>query len=216
MKKVIPLLLLLASIIHTHAQDQKRKPEVSIVFGLNQPLVLKGFNFEVDYWMKKFVLEYSHGFALEFTGGLVSQEAQDQRLSFHIRNSLGIGLGYRFTDAFNLRLEPKWHQWDVYYDDAFRKPEGKITSYNTFTLGLGAYYEWLPFEKKNNALRGVTIVPSIRWWPTVASSLQDNEYSYHNKFTDRQEIHEANNIGIANSPLFLNISIGYTFKGRKS
>lgn len=99
----------------------------------------------------------------------------------------------------------------MYYDDAFKTVAGKIKTYSTFTLGLGAYYRWTPFEKQSNMLKGLTIVPSVRWWPNVASSLKNNEYAYYNDRTDRVEVHKANNIGISNSPVFMNISIGYTF-----
>lgn len=190
---------------------QERKSQVSVVFGLNQPIVVKGFNFEVNYWAKKFVFDYSHGFGLKFEGNLVQGEARDQRLSFNVKHSLGVGVGYRFTESFNLRIEPKLHVWDVYYDDAFRTSAGKIKTYSTYTLGLGAYYRWMPFAKNDGALRGLTIVPSIRWWPNVGSSLENNEYSYYNDRTNRNEIHKANNIGVANSPWFANVSVGWTF-----
>jgi hypothetical protein len=190
---------------------QKQNRELSLVFGLNQPIVTHGFNFELNYWMKNFVIDYSHGFGLELKGGLVSEEAKLQHLNFNISHSVGIGFGYRFTKNLNLRLEPKIHRWDVYYDDQFKIKAAKITSYTTYTLGLGGYYRWTPFDKKDNILKGITIVPSVRWWPNVASTLDNNELHYYNSRTGKNEIHHANNIGISNSPYFLNISVGYTF-----
>lgn len=214
MKKLtLPLVLLFAAFA-THAQ-QSKKPEISVVFGLNQPLVLGGFNFEVDYWTEKFVFEYSHGVGLEFQDNLVTKEAQDQKLSFHITNSLGFGIGYRITKGLNLRVEPKMHIWEMYYDDQFKTEEGKIKKYTTYTLGLGAYYRWTPFERKDNALRGLTIAPSVRWWPNVGSSLKDDKYTYFNERTQQTETHKANNIGLSNTPFFLNVSIGYTFNLKK-
>jgi hypothetical protein len=210
MKKVTLILLFVTSVVTLNAQEQKSSPEISLLFGLNQPIATQGFNFEVNYWMEKIVIDYSHGFGLKFRDGLVSSEASRQRIAFNITNSLGIGIGYRFTDRFNLRVEPKWHVWEIYYDDAFKTSEGKITTYNTFTLGLGAYYRWNPFEKRGNALKGLTIVPSIRWWPNVATSLDNNEYEYFNTRTGQAETHKANSIGIANSPFFVNVSVGWT------
>ena len=216
MKKVTLALLLMVVALSMKAQEVKKSPEVSLVFGLNQLLVLNGFNFEVNYWTKKIVIDYSHGFGLELQDDLVSEEAHDQQLAFNITHSLGFGVGYRFTKNFNIRLEPKWHFWEVYYDDAFKTQEGKITDYTTFTLGLGAYYRWTPFEKKGNILKGLTIVPSFRWWPTVATSLENDEYEYYNTRTEQNEIHKANNIGISNTPFFVNVSIGYTINIRNN
>lgn len=213
MKKILlPLFAFTVSII-VHAQESK-KPEVSLIFGLNQPLVTKGFNFEVDYWTKKFVFDYSHGFGLEFTDNLITKEAQDQHLSFNITHSVGFGVGYRFTEKFNVRVEPKMHVWEVYYDDQFKQEDSRIKKYTTYTLGLGAYYRWTPFGNKQNALRGLTIVPNVRWWPNVGSSLKDNTYTYLNERTQQTETHKANNIGISNTPFFFNVSVGYTFNLR--
>lgn len=214
MKKLFLACLALSLALTAYAQESK-KPEVSLVFGLNQPLVTKGFNFEVDYWTKKFVFDYSHGFGLEFTDNLISKEAKDQHLAFNITHSVGFGLGYRFTEKFNLRFEPKMHVWEMYYDDAFKSSVGRIKKYTTYTLGLGAYYRWTPFEKKQNALRGLTVVPNVRWWPNVGSSLKDNKYTYFNERTQQTETHNANNIGISNSPFFINVSVGYTFNLKK-
>jgi len=199
-------------LIATVANAQRKSPEVSLLFGLNQPIVTKGFNFEVNWWMKKFVIDYSHGFGLKFRDNLVTAEARDQHLAFNIRNSLGIGFGYRFTENFNLRIEPKIHVWEMYYDDQFKTSAGKITTYNTYTLGLGAYYRWMPFAKKDGLIRGLTIAPSVRWWPNVGTSLGNNELHYQNSRTGKEEVHKANNIGISNSPFFVNVSIGYTIR----
>lgn len=214
MKKLtLPFVLLFAAFA-SHAQ-QTKKPEISVVFGLNQPLVLRGINFEVDYWTEKFVFEYSHGFGLEFQDNLITKDAQDQQLAFHVTHSLGIGIGYRITKRFNVRIEPKLHMWEMYYDDGFKTAAGRIKKYNTYTLGLGAYYRWTPFENNENALRGLTIAPSVRWWPTVSSSLNDDNYSYFNERTQQTETHQANNIGLSNTPFFVNVSIGYTFNLKK-
>jgi hypothetical protein len=64
-------------------------------------------------------------------------------------------------------------------------------------------------------LRGLTVVPSVRWWLNVATSLTSNEYEYENARTGETEIHEANKIGLSDTPFFVNISIGYTFNLRK-
>ncbi len=189
------------------------KPEraVSLVFGLNQPIVMNGFNFEVDYWTKKFVFDYSHGFGLEFGDNLVSEEAKAQNLNFNVSHSVGIGVGYRITEGFNLRVEPKLHVWQMFYNNGFKNMNSMIHEYSTFTLGLGAYYRWLPFQNKDGFLKGLTVAPSARWWPNVASSLDGDQYAYFNTVTQKNEIHHANKIGMSNTPFFVNVSVGYTF-----
>jgi len=192
-------------------QQTKNNNQVSLLFGLNQPIVTNGFNFEINYYTKHFLIDYSHGFGLEFTGNLVSMEAKEQHLSFNIPQSVGIGFGYRFTKNFNVRIEPKMHVWEMYYNDEFKTHTSKIKTYTTYTVGLGAYYRWTPFAKKDNVLKGFTVAPSFRWWPNVGSTLNNNKFEYYNQITGRDEIHTANNIGISNSPFFLNVSVGYTF-----
>jgi hypothetical protein len=185
---------------------------MSLVFGLNQPVALNGFNFEINYWAKRFIIDYSHGFGLQLKNNLITDEAKKQRLNFNMTHSLGIGLGYRFTKQFNIRVEPKIHIWEMYYDDQFKNKQALIKKYSTYTLGLGAYYRWTPFENKNNFLKGITISPSARWWPNVGSSLKNNTFMYYNTKTNKNEEHKANNIGISNTAFFANVSIGYTFK----
>lgn len=41
-------------------------------------------------------------------------------------------------------------------------------------IGLGAHYRYYPFRKLNNALAGILVLPSVRYWPNVWSSLNDN------------------------------------------
>jgi hypothetical protein len=192
-------------------QSVTSKNEVSLLFGLNQPIFLKGFNVEINYYLKNFVFDYSHGFGLQYTGDLVSDEAKAQRLNFNVSHSVGIGIGYRFTKRFNLRVEPKLHIWEVYYNDQSKSSNAMIAKYNTYTLGLGAYYRWQPFEKSGNILKGFTVAPSVRWWPNVGSSLENNQLNYANTRTGKNEIHHANNIGLANTAFFFNVSVGYTF-----
>lgn len=213
MKNLIASVLVVFVTNVSMGQEMKKdpKPEWSLVFGLTQPLFTNGFNFEVDYWAEKWMMDYSHGLGLEFTGDLVIAEAQRQQLAFNVSHSIGFGFGYRFTKGLNLRLEPKWHIWEVYFNDAFKSQEGFIDRYSTYTLGLGLYYRWTPFEKQNNALKGLTIAPNARWWPNIATTLDNNELAYFNSRTGQNEIHQANNIGMGNTPFFVNVSIGYTF-----
>lgn len=201
--------------VSSFSQDIKKdkyKNQFSLLFGLNQPIVLGGFNFEGNYWMKKFVIDYSHGIGLHMDGEFIGGETERQQLDILVKHSLGIGFGYRVTERFNVRLEPKFHFFDVYYKGEDQTAANRIEEYSTFTLGIGAYYRWLPFEKKENAWKGLTIAPSVRYWPNVSSSLEGNTFTYSNKITGQKETHEAMNIGAGNTPWIFNVSIGYTFR----
>lgn len=55
------------------------------------------------------------------------------------------------------------------------------------------------------------IAPSLRFWPRMWSSLADDKFAYTNKFTNQQETHKSMNAGVGNTPVIVNISIGYSF-----
>lgn len=183
----------------------------SILFGLNQPIVFKGFNAEVNYKTEKWIIDYSHGFSLHVDGTALDNEYEDQKINFKIAHSLGFGVGYRFTKAFNVRFEPKVHIYETYYDGQRETKANSIANFTTYTLGIGAYYNWQPFENKEGFLKGITIVPSIRYWYQIDSTLDHNEFTYFNTQTNKTETFKAPNIGLANTPLVLNVSVGYSF-----
>lgn len=193
------------------SQEPTHKNQFSVLFGLNQPIVLNGFNFELNYWTKKWVIDYSHGIGLNVDGNTLGSEYEDQKINFKITHSAGIGFGYRFTESFNVRIEPKIHVYETYYEGDNQTKENSIANFTTYTLGLGAYYRWMPFENKTNALKGITVSPSIRYWYKVGSTMDNNKLAYFNTKTNKEETLEAPNIGIANTPIIVNISIGYTF-----
>lgn len=186
---------------------------VSVLAGLIQPMVLKGGNIEVTYFTKRMSFDYSHGFLLNMSGGTITGDAKTQKLAYHLPYSTGFGIGYRFTSFLDVRIEPKMHSWEVYYDGETQNTTNLIKSYKTYSLGLGAYYRYMPFKKKNNWLQGITTSTSLRWWPNIASSLTDDKFTYRNKFTNKDETLKASNIGIAGTPFLFNVSVGYTFGG---
>lgn len=214
-KFIISLVAVLATLTLANAQNSPKskadRNQISVLFGLNQPLVLKGFNFEVDYFTKKLVFDYSHGIGLNMTGKMVGSEYENQKLNFKITHSLGFGAGYRFTEAFNVRFEPKMHIYETYYDGQDQNRNNSIANFKTYTLGFGAYYKWQPFADKASALKGISVVPSVRYWYQVKTSLKNDRLSYANAETGRSETLKAPNIGIANTPLLVNVSVGYTF-----
>ena len=188
---------------------------ISVLAGLIQPFVLKGGNIEVTYFSKKMSFDYSHGFSLDISGETITGDAKTQKLAYHLPFSTGFGIGYRISSYFDVRIEPKMHSWEVYYDGETQNKSNVIKKYKTYTLGLGAYYRYMPFRTKEGWVKGITTSTSLRCCPNVASSLKNDEFSYYNKLTNKNETLKASNIGIAGSQFLVNLSIGYIFLGKK-
>jgi hypothetical protein len=185
--------------------------DVAVQFGLIQPLFLHGGNVELDYRTQRLSFDISHGFWLDMGSATAVGQQRAQHLVYHLPYSTGFGIGYRLTRALDLRVEPKLHEWNVFYDGDPQDGNHQLVSYKTFTLGLGAYYRWCPFATRSDWVAGATITGSIRFWPTVLSTLPGGAFHYSNRFTGEMETLEPASIGIADTPLILNISIGYTF-----
>jgi hypothetical protein len=218
MKKIILLVLVVVTgILNGFAQTTERKEflysnKFSILAGLIQPTVLSGGNLEINYTTKRLIFDYSHGFSLDppATG-----DVKDQNLVLHLPSSTGFGVGYRITSFLDIRFEPKLHSWEAYYKSENQTESSKIKDFKTMTLGIGLYYRYFPFKNSDNKfLQGITTSTSIRWWQNVGTTLRDDQFSYSNKTTGKTETLKAPSVGLANTPLIINIGIGYTFGGK--
>jgi hypothetical protein len=218
MKNILLIVALTTfSISNSFAQTKDKKDflysnKFSLLFGTLQPTALKGFNVEVNYTTKRMIFDYSHGVSLDPpTVG----DYKTQKIALHLPYSTGFGIGYRFTSFFDVRFEPKLHSWEVYNEGETQNSTTKINDFKTFTLGIGAYYRYMPFKNSTNKLlQGITTSTSIRYWQNVGTTLRSDAFSYLNKNTNKTETLKAPNIGIANSPIIFNIAIGYTFGGK--
>lgn len=90
-----------------------------------------------------------------------------------------------------------------------------MNSYNAFSLGVGLYGNFQPFKKSTSFIKGIVIAPSIRFWPTVSSSLDGDSFTYTNKNTGTNETIEELDAGMGFTPFIFNISIGYSFDLKK-
>ena len=213
--KVLFTVLLIMSALNTSAQDWRNEKRLNLLFGLSQPIVAHGFNIEINYIHDRFIFDFSQGVDLTFTGATLPASLQQQEVEVHMPWTTGFGIGYRFTDWINLRVEPKWHRFEFNYQNARQLTSNEITSYNTFTLGLGLYGCYLPFKKKTNSLKGIMISPSVRYWPTLNSTLAGNSFYYFNTSTESTQQIKKYGPGIKLSPWVVNISIGYSFEFKK-
>jgi hypothetical protein len=210
------------NVVNEGAPQQERllrpdKPSFTFGLGLIQPLALGGANVQGDFRLGHLVVDYSHGWNLQMRGAAIVGEMQRQRIELRIPFTTGFGVGYSSYVAalhsfFDIRLEGKLHRFEASYASADGKQTTVFASYNTVTLGAGAYWTYLPFAGKNSALRGIEFSTSLRFWPRVASTLSGNEIAYSNSSTGKSETHQAANIGIANTPIIFNISAGYLFQ----
>ena len=194
-----------------NAQNAKRLDnQVNLLFGVSQ-VTLGGFNVEANLAFDRFIVDYSHGVSLNLSNDFLENGPDKaQNLAIHIPWTTGLGLGYRLNDWLNVRVEPKWHRFELYQEGDPQTVTNLIGEYTTFTLGLGMYANFRPFKHKNSFLKGIMIVPNIRWWPRVSSSLADNTLDYYNRTTNQTETHTAREIGINNTPFFFNLSVGYS------
>ncbi|MGL5892078.1 MAG: hypothetical protein ACRC3B_19450 [Bacteroidia bacterium] len=184
----------------------------SILAGLIQPFALSGGNVELNYFTNRLSFDYSHGFSLDPPS---AGDFKKQNLSLHLPYSTGFGIGYRFTSFLDIRIEPKLHSWEVYYDAEQQTAENRIAKFNTFTIGAGIYYRYMPFRNSESKwLQGITTSSSVRYWPNIGSTLSDDKFTYNNSKTGKTETFKAPNIGIANSPIIVNVAVGYTFGGK--
>ena len=213
--RAMSIIVLTLITFHLQAQDWKEDKKINVLFGLTQPLLVGGFNIEGNYIHNRFIFDYSHGVSLDFSESSVNTELREQGVAVHMPWTTGFGVGYRFNEWLNLRVEPKWHRFEFYYDDEPQTNENEIISYNTFSLGLGLYGNFQPFKNKTSFLKGIMVAPSIRFWPTVSSTLNSDSFTYNNKNTKVDETIEVLDPGIGFTPIIFNISIGYSFDLKK-
>lgn len=197
------------------AQDWKTEKRINVLFGLAQPILAKGFNIEGNYIYNRFIFDYSHGASLDFSGKLVPTELRSQNIAIHEPWTTGFGIGYRLKEWLNVRVEPKWHRFEYYYDGEPQNAATQITAYNTFSLGVGIYGAYQPFKNKDNFMKGFLISPSVRFWPTVSSTLKDDKFTYLNKTTNKIEEIKTLDPGTNFTPVVVNISVGYSFQLKK-
>ena len=213
MKKHILIAMFVSLRIFIAAQENQTqdKPEFGVLFGLSQPILGSGFNYELNYYTKRLVFDWSHGIGLQIRGSGIVGEMKEQNLVAYIPYTIGFGAGVRLSEWLNIRIEPKLHRFHVYYDGDAMNSENEITEYSTVTLGIGVYGKWMPFKKESNYLKGIVVAPSVRFWPNISSTVEGDAISYDNAFTKKNEEHKVMNIGFNNTPFFANVSIGYLF-----
>ena len=168
---------------------------ITLAAGLSQPLLFRGANASVTIRRGRFVADYSHGVALDLNAAgdaALSETEIAQQLDVDVPWTTGFGVGVRITDRLDVRAEGKAHRFEV------TPPGGETLAYTAFSVGPGVYYR-VP------VWRGLEIEPSVRYWPTVASTLSDDDATFSAADGSRQR-HEAHSFDV-----FANVSVGWSF-----
>ena len=168
---------------------------VTVAAGLNQPLLFNGANASVTLRHGRLVADYSHGIALDLNAAgtaALSDAEVEQGLEVFVPWTTGAGLGYRITDRLDVRAELKAHRFEI------TPPEGEPFAYTAFSVGPGVYYR-LPLW------RGLEVEPSVRYWPTVASTLSTDDASFAAP-DGTVQTHDAHSFEV-----FANVSVGWSF-----
>src|SRR6185295_9857692 len=133
-------------------------------FGLLQ-LALHGVNVAAEFRYKRLWLEYSHGQSLTLNHqpslALTSPE-RDANLHIYVPYTTGFGVGVTLLDELWLGVEFKTHRYEV------NAPGGPIARYQTYSVGPVLGYKFFVY-------RGLHINAYFRYWPNVATSLDDDK-----------------------------------------
>jgi hypothetical protein len=175
------------------APSDAKNLQVGVNFGLLQ-IAEGGFNVAAEVRYRRWWLEYSHGMDLTMNdlGGIgLSSAERSQGIHVFVPYTTGFGVGLTLVDELWLGVEFKTHRYDV------NAPGGPVASYQTYSVGPVLGY-------KAFIWKGLYANAYARYWPNVASSLDDGKLALQG--SNGSVTHTAHDFG-----LFANASIGYAF-----
>jgi hypothetical protein len=165
---------------------------------MQQWLLFGGGNVAAQLKAGRFVVEYSHGHALRLdriAALTLTNAERGADVGVEMIWTTGGGVGVQITPNLHLLVEAKAHRYEI----TSAADAGKL-AYTTFTVGPGVFYDIYLYK-------GLFVQPSLRWWPTVASTYDDNgELRAKDGSTYRHERHDL-------LVPFANVNVGYTFTG---
>lgn len=169
----------------------------SAMMGLSQWLVFGGGNVAGQVKVGRLVFEYSHGQALKLDRiAALALTSEERAAGVRIEQvwTTGGGAGFQITPNLHVLVEVKAHRYEITGADA-----NQTLRYTSFTVGPGAFYDIY-------LAKGLFVQPSVRFWPTVASTYSgDGALRRADGTTYKHERHEL-------MP-FVNVNVGYTFAG---
>jgi hypothetical protein len=170
----------------------------SVMAGLSQWVLFGGSNVAGQVKFGRAVVEYSHGQGLVLNRleafGLTSSE-RAAGVDVTMVWTTGGGAGVQITPNLHALVEVKAHRFEVRGADA-----NDVLRYTTVTVGPGIFYDLYLY-------RGLFLQPSLRWWPTVASTYRGGrELTDEGGAPRRHARHDL-------AP-FVNVSLGWAFEGK--
>jgi hypothetical protein len=169
----------------------------AVMLGLGQ-CALGGGNVAVQGNIGRLALEYSHGQGVHLSQLSLLTNSSEKAAGADVyepwTTGFGIGVIVAENRSMNLRilLEGKANHYNVRGGD--RNTE---LDYTTFTVGPGIFYEL-------ELWRGLFVQPSLRWWPTVAST-------FRNGSTLRSADGTSVTMDRHESGVFPNVNLGWEF-----
>ncbi len=171
---------------------------------LIQPFLLGGVNLNATYTTNRLIFDWSHGQNLTIGESLQSDEQKELDLDLTLPWTTGPGVGYRFTDHFDIRVDFKAHGIEAKLLNGQENLE-----YTAYTAGPGAYYR-IYFSKKS----GLGVELSARYWFELGNNQDGLDGSDYN-FMDNAGIQRSFDTNVAGG-FATNIAIIYTFGKNKS
>lgn len=170
-----------------------KRSGIAVMLGLGQ-WTLGGGNVAVQGNIGHFAFEYSHGQGVHLStfDFLRNQSERDAGADVHETLTTGLGVGVLLFDNLRILLEFKANHYEL-------EGENRNTrlGYTTFTIGPGVFYDV-------HLWKGLFIQPSLRWWPTVHSTLPSNAtLSRADGTTVKISSHD--------SGVFPNVNVGWEF-----
>lgn len=165
-------------------------PELSVHFGLIQPLVLGGFNAAMDLRWGPILATYSHGQGLNYSAhDGIGLTAADRDAGLQLRSpwTTGGGIGVILVDELWALIDFKAHRYEATLAD-------DRAAYTTVSIGGELGYRLF-------AWRGLFVQTMVRYWPNVYTSLPEDQVKLGN------HTHQATNLNF-----FVNLAAGWAFE----
>lgn len=145
------------------AAAPEKRLGLGVMLGLGQ-WALGGGNAAVQWNHGHLALEYSHGQGVHLSQFefLRNQSERSAGADVHETWTTGLGVGVLAFDNLRVLLEVKANHYELEGGD-----RNSRLSYTTFTVGPGVFYDI-------HLWRGLFVQPSVRWWPTVHTTMPDN------------------------------------------
>jgi hypothetical protein len=165
-------------------------PQLSVHFGLLQPVLFRGFNAALDLRWRRLLVSYSHGQGLDYSAspslGLTPSEAS-AGMRLVSPWTTGGGVGVVLLDELYVMADFKRHRYEASLD-------GDTVAYTT--TSIGAEVGWRFF-----AWRGFFVQPMLRYWPNVHTTLPGGSAQVGGV------MHAAKDLNF-----FANVTVGWAFE----